>query len=152
MKRQTGFTLIEVMVTVAIVAILAAIALPNYTAYLARGKIAEATTNLLAMKTKLEQFYQDNRTFVGACANGTTAPLPPAYLSGGNPGELKYVKITCPVLTATAYTIQANATDSSILGLTLTLDQASTRRTVSVPSGWGMPTQNCWVSKKSGDC
>jgi type IV pilus assembly protein PilE len=152
MKRQTGFTLIEVMVTVAIVAILAAVALPNYTAYLARGKITEATSNMLAMKTKLEQYFQDNRTFVGACAAGTTAPLPAPYLSGGNPGELRYSKITCPVLTATAYTIQAQGTDSGVVGLTLTIDQANTRTTVSVPSGWSMPTQNCWVSKKSGDC
>ncbi|HTQ73545.1 MAG TPA: type IV pilin protein [Burkholderiales bacterium] len=152
MKRHTGFTLIELMVTVAIVAILAAIALPNYTAYLARGKIAEATTNMLAMKTKLEQYFQDNRTFAGACAAGTTAPLPPPYLSGGNPGELRYVKITCSNLTATTYTIQADGMDSSIANLTLTIDQANVRRTVSVPAGWGMPTQNCWVSKKSGDC
>ena len=152
MKRQTGFTLIEVMVTVAIVAILAAIALPNYTAYLARGKIVEATSNLLAMKTKLEQFFQDNRTYVGACAAGTVAPLPPPYLSGGNPGELRYVKITCPTLTATTYTLQAQALDSAIAGLVLTIDQSNVRKTVSVPAGWGMPTQNCWVSKKSGDC
>jgi len=152
MKRQTGFTLIEVMVTVAIVAILAAVALPNYTAYLARGKITEATTNLLAVKTKLEQFYQDNRTFVGACANGTTAPLPVPFHSGGNPGELRYVTIDCPTLTATAYTIRARGTDSGIANLVLTIDQANTRTTVSVPSGWSMPGQNCWVSKKSGDC
>jgi len=152
MKRQTGFTLIELMVTVAIVAVLAAIALPNYTAYLARGKLAEATTNALAMKTKLEQFYQDNRTYVGACAPGTIAPLPPAYLSGGNPGVLRYSTITCPTLTATTYTIQATGTDSGIVGLVLTIDQANVRRTVSVPSGWTLPTNNCWVSKKSGDC
>jgi type IV pilus assembly protein PilE len=154
MQRHSGFTLIELMVTVAIVAILAAIALPSYTAYITRSKIQEATTNLLAMRTKLEQFYQDNRTYVGACAAGTIAPLPPAYISGNPPGVLKYFSITCPTLSAIPpqYTIQATGNDTDIANLVLTIDQSNTRRTVSVPAGWNMPATNCWVSKKSGDC
>jgi type IV pilus assembly protein PilE len=145
MQRHSGFTLIELMVAVAIVAILAAIALPNYTAYITRSKIAEATSNLLAMRTKMEQFFQDNRTYVGACAAGTVAPLPTG---------LKYFSITCPAanLTATTYTVRADGQGNDLANLVLTIDQANVRRTVSVPAGWTMPASNCWVSKKSGDC
>ncbi|HKW36488.1 MAG TPA: type IV pilin protein [Burkholderiales bacterium] len=147
MKRQTGFTLIEVMVTVAIVAILAAVALPSYTAYITRGKIAEATSNLLAMRTKMEQYFQDNRTYVGACVAGTAAALPPA-------NSLKYFVLSCPAgaLSATTYTVQADGQGTDLAGLTFTIDQANVRRTVSVPAGWTLPATNCWVSKKSGDC
>jgi len=71
MHRQSGFTLIEVMITIAIVAILAAIAIPNYANYLTRGKIQEATSNLLGMRVKMEQYFQDNRMYVspgGGCS------------------------------------------------------------------------------------
>ena len=75
MQRHSGFTLIEVMITIAIVAILAAVALPNYSAYITRGKIAEATSALLAMRTKMEQYWQDNRTYDSPGA-GVPAPSP----------------------------------------------------------------------------
>jgi type IV pilus assembly protein PilE len=153
MRRYSGFTLIELMVTIAIVAILAAIALPSYTAYTTRAKITEATSSLLAMRTKMEQYWQDNRTYVGACAVGTVAPLPS---NPGSPaGVLKYFVISCPTLTdgpPQAYTIRADGQGGDLAGLTLTIDQANVRRTVSVPSGWTMPTTNCWITKKSGDC
>ena len=145
--RQGGFTLLELMITVAIVGILAAVAIPSYTDYVLRGKIGEATSNLLAMRTKLEQFYQDNRTYVGACAAGTIAPLP----SG-----LKYFAITCPTLTATAYTIQAaggTATDGSMTGFTYTINEANTRTTTAVPTAaWGTAPITCWVTKTGGQC
>jgi len=146
MQRHTGFTLIELMVTVAIIAILAAVALPSYTAYITRSKLAEATSNLLAMRTKMEQYYQDNRSYVGACVAGTVAALPTG---------LKYFTMTCPTLTdgpPAAYTVRADGQGSDLAGLTLTIDQTNTRRTVSVPAGWTMPATNCWVSKKTGDC
>src|SRR6266851_5361113 len=74
MRSATGFTLIEVMITVAIVAILAAVAIPSYTDYITRSKIQEATTTLLAQRTKMEQYFQDQRTYSGACdpANSLT--------------------------------------------------------------------------------
>jgi len=146
MQRHTGFTLIELMVTVAIIAILAAVALPSYTAYITRSKLAEATSNLLAMRTKMEQYYQDNRSYVGACVAGTVAALPTG---------LKYFTMTCPTLTdgpPAAYTVRADGQGSDLAGLTRTIDQTNTRRTVSVPAGWTMPATNCWVSKKTGDC
>ena len=156
MQRQSGFTLIELMVTVAIVAILAGIAIPSYTIYITRSKIQEATSNLLAMRTKMELYFQDNRSFVGACAPGTVAPLPAPYITGKPPGTLKYFTISCPTLSDAppppAYTIQAVGTDPSVVGLTLTINQANVRTTVSVPAGWTLPSTNCWVAKKGGDC
>ena len=142
-----GFTLIEVLIVVAIVGILAAIAIPNYSSYVMRGKIQEATTNLLGMRTKLEQYFDDNRTYVGACAAGTVAPLPTG---------LKYFTITCPTLTQTTYTVQAEGGitggDRSMAGFTYTIDQANSHLTPAVPSGWGSAPVNCWVVNKGGQC
>jgi len=155
MQRQSGFTLIELMVTVAIVAILAGIAIPSYTSYITRSKLLEATSNLLGMRTKMELYFQDNRSFVGACAPGTVAPLPAPAVAGQPAGTLKYFTISCPTLTdgpPQAYTIRADGNDPSVAGLTLTINQANVRTTVSVPAGWTMPSGNCWVSKKGGDC
>ena len=146
MRSATGFTLIEVMITVAIIAILAAVAIPSYTDYITRSKIQEATTSLLTMRTKLEQYFQDNRTFIGACAAGTVAPLP---------AGLKYFTITCPTLSDTQYLIQATGiAGTDMAQFSFTIDQANTRQTASVPtaSGWSLPATNCWVTKKGGLC
>jgi type IV pilus assembly protein PilE len=144
MRSATGFTLIEVMITVAIVAILAAVAVPSYTDYITRSKIQEATTSLLSMRTKLEQYFQDNRTFIGACAAGTVAPLP---------AGLKYFTITCPTLSDTQYLIQAaGIAGSDMASFTFTIDQANSRVTASVPAGWTLPATSCWVMKKGGIC
>ncbi|MGH8670600.1 MAG: type IV pilin protein [Burkholderiales bacterium] len=143
--RYRGFTLIELMIVVTVVAILAAVAMPAYTDHVRRAKITEATSNLSDLRVKLEQFFQDNRTYVGACAAGTIAPLP----SGVN---AQYFTYTCPTLTATTYTTQATGvTSQGMSGFTYTLNQVNTRATTAVPAGW---TTNaaCWVTKKDGSC
>jgi len=155
MQRQPGFTLIELMVTMAILAIIAAVALPNYTDYVKRGKIPEATSNLQAMKTKMEQWFQDNRTYPSTCgpaAGATQIQVP----------TLQSFTITCPVLTANTYTIQAAGGvaggDQSMAGITYTIDQANNRQTTvasgSTMANFGYPvgTTNCWLTKKTGSC
>ncbi|MBE0421253.1 MULTISPECIES: type IV pilin protein [Pseudoalteromonas] len=62
-KKQHGFTLIELMIAVAIVGILAAIALPNYTEYVKRASRAEAVAALLDAANKQEQYFVDNREY-----------------------------------------------------------------------------------------
>ena len=140
-----GFTLIEVMVAVAIVAILATVAYPAYTDYIMRSKISEAVAQLSDMRVKMEQFFLDNRTYVGACAAGTVAPLPASP-------QVKYFTFTCPTLTATTYTVTATGVAAQgMTGFVYTIDQANNRATTGVPTGWTAAT-NCWTLKKDGSC
>lgn len=137
MRAARGFTIIELMIAVAIVAILAAVALPAYNDYITRGKIQEATSALSAMRVKIEQYYQDQRSYVGACQPGTVAPLPTG---------LKYFTVTCTIPDASHYTVTATGA-----GFTFTIDEANNRVTTAVPTGW-TTNASCWVSRKGGIC
>ena len=75
MQRQSGVTLIELLIVVAIGGILASIALPAYRDYVIRGKLTDSQASLSATRTRLEQFYQDNRSYPAACG-GTATGLP----------------------------------------------------------------------------
>ncbi len=134
-KTQRGFTLIEIMVTVAIVAILAAIALPSYTAYVQRGKIGEAIANLSSMHVNMEQYFLDNNTYVnGPCTTPPTGT---------------YFTYSCTT-TATTYTIVATGIASQGMnGFTYTIDQANNQQTTAFPGASGLPA-SCWYTKSSG--
>ena len=147
MRSVTGFTLIEVMITVVIIAILAAVAIPSYTDYITRSKIQEATTTLLAQRTKMEQYFQDQRTYSGACDPlnpNTVAPVPTG---------LKYFTVGCSNQTTTTYTVTATGIAGTDMALfSFTIDQGNTRQTAGVPPGWTLPATNCWVTRKGGIC
>ncbi len=147
-----GFTLIEIMVTVATLGIIVGIALPNYVDYVKRSKIVEATSNLSDMRVRMEQYYVDNRQYPASCI-ATAAGPPPAgniYL----PASSKYFAISC-ALAATTYTVTATGNASKgMAGFVYTVDQANNRKTTSLPSGWSGSgaSSTCWVNRKSGDC
>ena len=141
MRIQQGFTLIEVMVVVAILGILATIAYPSYSDYVIRGQLVEGSSTLADMRVKMEQYFLDNRTYVGApiC---TTPPAAP---------QVKYFTYTCATPSATTFSLTATGT-GAVGSFTYTLDQTNQRRTTAVKTGWGSAPLNCWVIRKGGGC
>ncbi len=76
LRKQEGFTLIELMIVVAIIGILAAIAIPNFLQYQMKSRQSEAKTNLQAIKTSEVSFQAERGCYIGVLAEvGTTAPV-----------------------------------------------------------------------------
>lgn len=134
-----GFTLIELMIAVAIVAILAAVAVPQYSAYVMRSRVPDATSALATKQVQIEQYFLDNRTYVGA----------PACTNDSNTS--KYFNFACSAVNATGFTLTATG-KSNMTGFSYTVNQAGAKTTtVPVDSGWTGST-TCWVTKKDGTC
>lgn len=133
MVRERGFSLIELLVVIAIIAILTAIALPNYREYIARGKITEATSTISELRTRLEQWYADRRTYAGFGCIPANAP--------------KSFTVACG-LAVNTYTITADGVaGEGMSGYQYTVDQANAK-TSTTPSGSGA----CWLMKKGDSC
>jgi type IV pilus assembly protein PilA len=75
LRKQEGFTLIELMIVVAIIGILAAIAIPNFLQYQLKSRQSEAKTNLQAIKTSEVSFNAERGCYVGVAAYGVVAPV-----------------------------------------------------------------------------
>lgn len=146
-RAQTGFTLIEVMIVVAIIAILASIALPSYSDYVLRGKLVEATNTLSATRANMEQYYQDNRTYQ---TNGAIlSPCDAANLTTLN-GSLKNFTISCPTLTATTYKLVATGSGATA-GFIFNVTDANVQ-TSTVSAAWGAGNYACWAVKRGTTC
>ena len=109
-QRIRGFTLIELMITVAIVGILAAVAFPSYAQYIARGKRAEARAEILKAEGWLERFNTENNRYDSAAAAGTNPNFYLKFCSIPSSGVANY-SLTV-VVTSTAYTMTATRLNS----------------------------------------
>lgn len=141
-KASGGFTLIEMMIVVAIVAILGAIALPNYTAHVQRARMADAFSQLAEVRTRLEQYYQDNRDY------GTTAGTCPGTLPTSD-----YFTFSCNWGSGGSNQgFLVTATGSGAMnGFTFTVSHTNVRQTTAFVHATGLP-KNCWIQRAGDSC
>jgi type IV pilus assembly protein PilE len=140
--NQKGFTLIELMIVVAVIGILAGIAYPNYTQYVRRGKAAEATSTLANLKSRMEQYFQDNKTYADV-GGGVVAPCSPAA------GSTKYFTYSCTTQTATTFTLTATpVSGQGVDNFTFTIDQNNSKTSTFD----GTVGATCWLTSASGTC
>ncbi len=97
-----GFTLIELMITVAIVAILAAIAYPSYDESVRRGRRADTQAIVLMSAQFMERYFTTNATYVGAALPASLTTSPESASATG-----KFYDVGLSNLTATTYTVTA---------------------------------------------
>ena len=141
MKMQKGFTLIELMIVVAIVGILGAVAMPAYQGYVIRGKITDGHATLADYRIKMEQFYQDNRNY--GTAGGNCGPAIPTAT---------YFTISCTAGTP-AQTYTATATSAANQGMgaagdyTYTISETNAKATTKFKGATS--TKTCWLVKGS---
>lgn len=133
--RICGFTLIEVMIAVAIVGILASVAYSSYQDSVTRSRRAEGKAVIMDLANRMERYFIDNNSYTGATI---------ANVRGGNAmSENGWYQLSISAVAATTYTIQAapqnsQATKDATCG-SLILNQANSRTI----SGAGN-AQDCW--------
>jgi type IV pilus assembly protein PilE len=141
-----GFTLIEVMMAMAIVAILTAIAFPTYRNHVIRGALTDAVNGLSTMRAQMERHFQDNRSY--ATTGTFTTPCASTDATTRTFGNFVVSCVGTP--TATAFTLQAVGSGNAN-GFTFTINQADVRATTAAPSGW-TTCATAWMTRKGQTC
>lgn len=143
MYLQRGFTLIELMIVVAIVGVLAALAVPAYNDYTRRARVAQMTGDLSDLKLRMEQRYADNRSYA--------KPLDVTACIIDDSTQDVYA-LTCAISNA-GQGFTWTATGSNIVsGFRYSVDFTGTKTTLALGSGWDagltLPVAGRWILKR----
>jgi len=138
-KNAAGFSLIELMIAVAIIGILSAIAIPAYGNYLMRARLTEAFTALGSAQTAAEEYWSNKHTYVDFDTE-TPSRMPPA-------GTNFNYSLVSP--SASGFKIKATGKGQAA-GFNYTIDQSG-KRTSDLPAGWSS-SDSCWIDRKGGQC
>jgi len=131
-RKMRGFTLMELMIAVAVVGILAAVAFPSYQSQVMKTRRSDGKAALMAAAAKQEQYYLDNKTYADTLAKLNVAAASPEG----------YYQISITASSATAFTLKATAQGSQASDTVcgdLTLDNLGTK----TESGSGT-VDDCW--------
>jgi type IV pilus assembly protein PilE len=151
--------MVEIMIVVAIIAILARLAIPAYRDYVVRGQLVPATNGLTQMRAQMEQYFQDNRTYVASGTYNPPCNTATTYgtftMSACTLGTTACTVATAPCASPTTYTILVTGSGNTS-GFSYVIDQNNGQYTTGLPSGWGTASTSspiaCWIAKRGGTC
>ena len=130
------------MIVLVISSILAAIAYPSYRDHLIEAAIPQATGGLALYAMRMEEYYQDNRSYVDSTnACGATAPATEQFSFSCEPDS-----------TGQSYVLTATGASGDLESFSYTLDHNGNEMTIAMPTNWGSVPVNCWIRKKSSSC
>lgn len=131
-----GFTLLELMIVVAIIGILAAVAIPAYQDYVRRSALPEGTSAMATARIKLEQYYQDNRKYGTSSCGEDTVPM----------GAVGKFTLSCALGTdGQSYVLTATGSKAPATGHTYTLSDKDEQKTIKFKGG--TVDKACWLMK-----